>query len=300
MKAEQPSDHSQPWAPVVYSREDALRLWLVSGIHKFAVDPRRRLGGNVRARQLLTQDSPAPAASAGEWQSLASTLDRHTVLGGMTELSSQERRVLMLAYLEGCTNREIAVGLGLSLGTVRRLLQKALKGIDTYLTRTGTWIYAILLLGAGHVVGAAMRLGRPTRFVASAEWTQVLGSAAAVGAITAAAIGSAAISPSSIGLENPTPPVTVQTIAALPSVGTEVAPMQRPGLAPAPKPTTVPAASRSNGQDQDDDAIDNQTTGADHANNGNGGQGLALGHLKQASGHSSNQGSPPGQAKPES
>jgi hypothetical protein len=297
MSTKHQSDHKQEAASDEHASVDALRLWLTSGIHMFAVDPRRRLGRHARVRQLLTQDCPTPPGSAGAWQSLASTLDRHTVLGGMTELSSQERRVLTLAYLEGCTNREIAVGLGLSVGTVRLLLRKALKGIDTYLTRTGTWIYAILLLGAGHVIGAASRFGRATRFVGSAEWTQVLGSAAAVGAITAAAIGSAAISPSSIGPENPTPPVTVQTIAALPSVGTKVAPLQRPGLAPAPKPTTVPAASRSNGQGQADNAIDNQTTGADHANNGNGGQGLALGHLKQASGHSSDQGSPPGQAE---
>ena len=213
MKAELPSDHSQPWAPVVYSREDALRLWLVSGIHRFAVDPRRRLGGNVRARQLLTQDSPAPATSAGEWQSLASTLDRHTVLGGMTELSSQERRVLMLAYLEGCTNREIAIGLGLSAGTVTRLLRSALKRIDTYLTRTGTWIYAILLLGAGHVVDAATRLGRSNNARGSADWTYKLVSTAAVSTVTAAVIGVAGIGPDSSSPPQWLPPPNVHAIA---------------------------------------------------------------------------------------
>jgi DNA-binding CsgD family transcriptional regulator len=213
LKSEQPPHPSQPGAPFDRPPEDALRVWLVSGIHKFAVDPRRRLGSHARARQLLTQDFPDPATSAGKWQSLASTLDRHTVLGGMTELSPQERRVLMLAYLEGCTNREIAIGLGLSAATVRRLLRRALKRIDTYLTQTGTWIYAILLLGAGHVVDAATRLGRSGNAHGSAEWTYKLVSTAAVSTVTAAVIGVAGISPDSSSPPQWLPTRTVHAMA---------------------------------------------------------------------------------------
>ena len=276
-----------------HAQLDALRFWLATGIHKFAVDPRRRLGGHLRARQLLTQDCPPPQASAGAWQSLASTLDRHTVLGGMTELSSEQRRVITLAYLEGCTNREIAVGLGVSVGTVRRLLQAALKRLDMYLTRTGTWLYAVLLLGAGYVVDAATRLGRTAIAVRSPDWTYALASTAAVGAVTAAAIGSTAISPGSIGPERASPPAMVQAIAALPSVGAKLSPVQRPGVAPAPKATITAAADRSHGQGRNVNAINSQTAGANHRNNGNVGQGLARGPSEQASGQTRDQGSQP-------
>lgn len=219
MTARQSSDHVRPGATDERAQVDAVRFWLVSGIHKFAVDPRRRLGRHALARQLLTQEYPPQPESAGAWRSLASTLDRHTVLGGMTELSSQERRALVLAYLEGRTNREIAIGLGLSVGTVRRLLRTALERIDIYLTRTGTWLVAIVLLGAGHVTDAATRLGRPANTFGSAEWAPNLVSTAAVGAIAAAALGAAAISSDPIGPMRSSTPATVHTIAATAGVG---------------------------------------------------------------------------------
>jgi DNA-binding CsgD family transcriptional regulator len=291
VSTQQRSDHPQPLALDDHAQTDALRFWLSSGIHKFAVDPRRRLGGHLRARQLLTQDSPPPQASAGAWQSLASTLDRHTVLGGMTELSSKQRRVIMLAYLEGCTNREIAIGLGVSVGTVRRLLQAALKQLETYLTRTGTWLYAVLLLGGGYAVDAATRLGRTAIAVRSPDWTYTLASTAAVGAVTVAAIGSTVVSPGSIDPGMAAPPPTVQAIAVLPSLGAKLSPAQRPRVPPAPA-TFVAAADRSHGQGRNDYPTRNQTTGANHTNKGNGQQGLARGP-KQGSGESPDQGSPP-------
>ena len=291
VSTQQRSDHPQALARDDHAQMDALRFWLSSGIHKFAVDPRRRLGGHLRARQLLTQDCPPPQASAGAWQSLASMLDRHTVLGGMTELSSEQRRVITLAYLEGCTNREIAVGLGVSVGTVRRLLQAALKQLETYLTRTGTWLYAVLLLGGGYVVDAATRLGRTAIAVRSPDWTYTLASTVAVGAVAVAAIGSAAISPASIDSGRASPPATVHAIAAPPSVGAKLSPGQRPAVTPAPK-ATIAAADRSHGQGRNNKAVHDQTTGADQANNGSGGQGLAHGPSEQASDQSTDQGSP--------
>src|ERR1700674_2119922 len=164
---QQQSDHPQRGERDDHIQVDGLRLWLVSGLHKFAVDPRRRLGGHGRARQVLSKDQGPPPEPSGALQSLASTLDRHTVLGGMTELSPEERRVIMLAYIEGRTNREIAAVLGVSIGTVKRRLQIALDQLDTYFSRTGTWLFLVLLLGAGYAAGAANRLGRSVTAIGS-------------------------------------------------------------------------------------------------------------------------------------
>lgn len=178
-----------------HGRLDAVRSWLASGHHIFGVDPRRRRGHHGHARQLLADDIPRSQASAGDWQALASALDRHTIRGGMTELSAEERRVITLAYLEGRTNREIAAILGVSVSTVRRRLWVALKRLDAYVSRTGTWLSAVVLLGAGYLIARAHKIER----IAKADWTQKVASTVAVGAVTAAAIGLAAVIPDSTG-----------------------------------------------------------------------------------------------------
>ena len=101
------------------ARMDVLRTWLATGVHKFTVDPRRRLGGHGRARQLLADDRQEGQASSSAWSGLASALDRHTVRSGMAELSPEERQVVTLAYLEGRSNREIASSLSISESTVK-------------------------------------------------------------------------------------------------------------------------------------------------------------------------------------
>jgi RNA polymerase sigma factor (sigma-70 family) len=243
---QQQSDHPQRGEREDHAQVDGLRLWLVSGLHKFAVDPRRRLGGHGRARQVLSKDqSPAPEPS-GAWQSLASTLDRHTVLGGMTELSPEERRVIMLAYIEGRTNREIAAVLGVSVGTVKRRLQIALDQLDTYFSRTGTWLFLVLLLGAGYAAGAANRLGRSVTAIGSADWTYKLASTAAMG-VTVAAIGVAAISPDSTTRSHGLAPTTVRQSAVPPGAVAMVRQSAVPPRVAAPGATAALASKPRSG-----------------------------------------------------
>jgi RNA polymerase sigma factor (sigma-70 family) len=177
-------------APQSHARMDAIRSWLATGMHTFAIDPRRRRGRHGRARQLLADDQPRSSTS-GTWQSLASALDRHTVRSGMSELSQDERKVITLAYLEGRSNREIAAILGVSVSTVRRRLWAALKRLDAYISRTGAWLSALLVFSAAWV------LSRLTRLAGSGDWTQKLVSTVAVTA-TVAAVGLAAVSPDSV------------------------------------------------------------------------------------------------------
>jgi predicted DNA-binding protein (UPF0251 family) len=179
---------------------DAMRSWLASGNHIFGVDPRRRLGHHGHARQLHAEDLREGHASAGEWQALASALDRHTIRGGMAELSAEERRVITLAYLEGRTNREIADMLGVSVSTVRRRLLVGLKRLDAYVSRTRSWLTAVLLLGAAYAIERTVKLER----WANADWTHKLASTVAVGAVAVAAIGLTAISPDSVRPETST------------------------------------------------------------------------------------------------
>src|SRR5665213_2408928 len=226
-----------------HGRMDAVRSWLASGHHIFGVDPRRRRGHHGHARQLLAGDLRSNEATAGDWQGLASALDRHTVRGGMTELSAEERRVITLAYMEGRTNREIAAILGVSVSTVRRRLWVALKRLDAYISRTRTWLPAIVLLGSGYVMTRAHRLVQ----AANADWTQRVASTVAIGAVTAAAIG-LAVTPDSPWSTRSSAPAAAPMTATAPRVPLPEAPALLSDLDTSRNSTTqtadLPAATR--------------------------------------------------------
>jgi len=192
---------------------DAIRSWLATGMHTFAIDPRRRRGHHLRARRLLADDRRTGSATSGNWQSLASALDRHTVR----------------------TNGEIAAILGVSVSTARRRLWTALKRLDAYISRTGTWLSAILVFSTAYV------LGRLTRLVGTGDWTQKLVSAAAVTA-TVAAVGLAAVSPDSVHPGRSPAATPRQAGAASQSLGVVIpAPGQAFDLGPAQKASIITA-----------------------------------------------------------
>jgi len=200
--------------PGDHGRLDAVRSWLANGHHIFGIDPRRRLGHHRHARQLLADDLRAGQARAGEWQALASALDRHTIGGGMAELTDEQRRVITLAYLEGRTNREIAAMLGVSVSTVQRRLWVALKRLDAYVSHTRTWLSAIVIVGAAYLGTRAHKLER----IVSADWTQRAVATVAVGAVAAFAIGLTGVIPDSTGATRSSTPATGPMVAAAPGL----------------------------------------------------------------------------------
>ncbi len=157
----------------------------------------------------------------------------------MSELSPDERRVITLAYLEGRSNREIAATLGVSVSTVRRRLWAALQRLDAYISRTGTWLSAILLLGAGYLIDRTAQLGR----WANADWTHKVASTVAVTAVTAAAIGLTATIPDSA---SPGTYTAAPAIAAGPIAAAPVSPVQLSNIGPA-MTARVPSADGSHG-----------------------------------------------------
>jgi hypothetical protein len=228
-------------------RRDALRSWLVSGVH--FVDPRRRFGDHGRTRELLV-DRPLRPGASERWQMLAAALQRHSVRGGLSELSSEERRVITLAYLEGRTNREIAAMLGVSVATVRRRLWVALEHLDAYLGRTGTWLSAFILAVVTYAVVHLTRLGRWVSTAAgSTDKAQRLAATLTAGAVTAAALGMVVVTSDSVMPGKPptvgTAPFTFQTAAgAQPSnpIGSQTVPPSsaRPDGVPLGTATTIP------------------------------------------------------------
>lgn len=161
-----------------FAPRDAIRSWLLRGVSPFGHE--RRSGGRRNARRVLGDD----ASPVGGWQGLASALQRHTLHDALVRLDPEERRIVTLAYLQGRTNRQIAVLLGIPVSAVGRRLSAALDHLDAFVRRTGSWTAGILLLGLSYLT---VRAGRLSHSITSANWQDK--AAASVAAVAVAAVG---------------------------------------------------------------------------------------------------------------
>src|SRR2546427_1063257 len=168
-----------------------------NGEHRVVADSRRRLGGHGLIRRLLVGATGSAPSTSGRWQGLASALNRHTIEGGLSQLDSEDRRLITLAYQEGRTNREIAMMLGISISTVARRLSAALERLDRYVHRAGAWISTIVLLGVAYTYGRSSTAVRSGSAVGSGSWQGSGTWATALGAVTTVAIVLIAASPDS-------------------------------------------------------------------------------------------------------
>jgi hypothetical protein len=184
-----PGDEAPSVEPEAGGRLNAMRSWLVSGVHVFVVDPRRRFGRHGRTRELLVVERPTQHEASERWQTLAAALHRHTVRDGLARLSAAERRIITLAYLEGRTNREIAAMLDVSVSTVRRRLLVALEHLDTFLRRSGAWIAALALAALAYMNGQMARGARWAGSPAAGDRVHLVAATLAVGTLGMAAVG---------------------------------------------------------------------------------------------------------------
>ena len=165
----------------------SMRAWLASGTQ--VVDRRRRFG-HSRARKLLITDPGSRPNAADGWQNTTAALQRHTVGGALSELEPEHRRLIMLAYLEGHTNRQLAAVLGVSVTTAKRRLVAALERLEMYISAAGAWLAAVL------VGFSVYMLDRLARLTDSADKVQRVAATVAVGALAGAAVGVVTVIPS--------------------------------------------------------------------------------------------------------
>jgi sigma-70-like protein len=254
---------------------DPMRSWLISGIHLFVVDPRRRFGGHGHSKEVLVIGDREGHGASDHLHRLAAALHRHTLRGGLERLNPEERRLITLAYLEGRTNRQIAGAMGVSVSTVRRRLDAALERLDVYLSRSGAWLSAVVILAAGYVMGHAARLGRSAPgFVGSAERAEKLAATLTAGAITVAVVGMFGVTSDSITPTKSAPSATSQfmvpTIASAQELGSLPNAPQTDASGQAP---TLEVEGKAHGDKPNPAAtvVAPPPTVAHHANNGCGG-----------------------------
>jgi RNA polymerase sigma-70 factor, ECF subfamily len=103
-----------------------LGVWIVSIARNMGIDYLRSARARFDARARPLQDvSELPVTGSGAQSELSLTNSR-AVSAALAELKPNEKRVLELAYFEGCSQSEIALRMAQPLGTVKSWMRTAL------------------------------------------------------------------------------------------------------------------------------------------------------------------------------
>jgi len=109
--------------------------WLVTLARSRAIDRLRALDSRERAARRSAADATPPASGGEEWaDDAAARAERAAaVRGALAELPEEQRQVLLLAYLDGMSQSEIAAAKGQPLGTVKTRTRAGLKKLSELL-----------------------------------------------------------------------------------------------------------------------------------------------------------------------
>jgi RNA polymerase sigma-70 factor, ECF subfamily len=115
------------------STKGALGVWIVSIARNMAIDHLRSAQARFssKLRPIENVDPLAFSQGPGEPESVIDR--RKTVKTALSNLNSNERKVLELAYFEGCSQSEIAKRLEEPLGTVKTWMRTGLGRMRTAL-----------------------------------------------------------------------------------------------------------------------------------------------------------------------
>ena len=109
--------------------------WLVTLARSRAIDRLRAVDSRERAARRSAEDGPPEAAPESEWADAAAERSEQAavVRSALAELPDEQRRTLLLAYLDGMSQSEIAARTGQPLGTVKTRTRAGLKKLGELL-----------------------------------------------------------------------------------------------------------------------------------------------------------------------
>ena len=107
----------------------SLRAWLLSIVHHRAIDQLRGSAGRHAEAPLDAIERRTPDAFAVE----SADDDRIEIRNGLAALPEAQRQTLELAYFGGLTHVEIALRMGVPLGTVKGRMRMGLEKLRNHL-----------------------------------------------------------------------------------------------------------------------------------------------------------------------
>ena len=118
------------------SERGSVRTWILSIAHNRGIDQLRSTASRRRTQEkvvLVTPTSQSDEAFKEAWQ----TSQRDRVRAALSQLPSEQAKVLELAYFSGYTHVEIAELLDVPLGTVKGRMRLGLKKIKEFFEDRG-------------------------------------------------------------------------------------------------------------------------------------------------------------------
>ncbi len=115
------------------------KAFLFTTARNVAIDLFRRRRGLVHDQVEACESQPVLDQSPGLVEALEHRQQRETLIEALSGLPERCREVMLLRHMDGFAVKEIAVHLGLSVGTVKEHLLKGMRGCARHFERCG-WI----------------------------------------------------------------------------------------------------------------------------------------------------------------
>src|SRR5260370_7487735 len=119
---------------------DTWRTWLMTGVRRDRVDRRRMRGANKGLKKMLLEGMHNGDERPHAWKDFSGAMIRHAVEEAIRALPHDDKQVVKLAYFGGYSNREIALWVGMTEGTVQRRLRRALTAISEHIQHGRTQV----------------------------------------------------------------------------------------------------------------------------------------------------------------
>jgi len=107
--------------------------WLVTLARSRAIDRLRAVDSRDRAALRAAEEPPPEAAAGSADEEAARSEEGEIVRAALAELPEEQRQALLLAYLGGMSQSEIAAARGVPLGTVKTRTRAGLKKLGELL-----------------------------------------------------------------------------------------------------------------------------------------------------------------------
>ena len=170
------------------------RTWLMTGTRQEPIVRRRVRGAHKGLKRMLVEGMSDGGESPRTWKSFSGSMVRQAVEEAVGTLPPRQKQLIKLAYFSNLSNRDIAHGLGITVGSVERGLREAIARVSEHVERGRVAgrkvIYALAMFLGGRWLTHAHQTLTPS----AQQWVSAV-ALVVVGATAGAALAMYQVSP---------------------------------------------------------------------------------------------------------